>query len=356
MKKGPLNSSVLLSCVGTTLLLAARAPQWGAPPGELAFRQYQLLLGKLERMHTQREELHVALENAKLDEERWDGQGRRAEVWLRHTTVFLLHSPLQVAVNLLGSNSVSLGVRLHLLKYVYRHTRQAMQEAILAQKRSRASRSKMELLEWQLAAEENGLESRKRILERHKSPPMRRVQQNEEQANALGRWAHASPRPERPAFRKKEERDDVATKRMPSVSVPLALGSLPWPIDNAKERISTKGGIWRNPQLRNLMSSMGIAFFAPRNSLVRAVLAGTVAYAGEVKGLGKVVVLDHGNEVYTVHAFLNRYFKERGAHVEGHEAIGTVGESGFLEGTGLYFELRKGNEVMDPSPYFAKKV
>ena len=54
-----------------------------------------------------------------------------------------------------------LGVRLHLLKYVYRHTRQAMHEAILAQQRSRASRSKMELLEWQLAAEENGLESRK---------------------------------------------------------------------------------------------------------------------------------------------------------------------------------------------------
>ena len=86
---------------------------------------------------------------------------------------------------------------------------------------------------------------------------------------------------------------------------------------------------------------------------MHAVAAGRVRYAGRFRGYGNVVILDHGADYFSVSAHLDRIDVALGEPVEAGGALGTVGETGSLEGPQLYFELRRGGEALDPSEWLA---
>ena len=92
----------------------------------------------------------------------------------------------------------------------------------------------------------------------------------------------------------------------------------------------------------------GVEFDAPLGVAVEAVAAGQVRFAGWFRGYGKLVILDHGDEYFTISGHLADIRVEVGDAVESRGVIGTVGDTGSLSGPRLYFEVRHGREPQDP--------
>ena len=95
----------------------------------------------------------------------------------------------------------------------------------------------------------------------------------------------------------------------------------------------------------------GVEFDAPLGVAVEAVAAGQVRFAGWFRGYGKLVILDHGDEYFTISGHLADIWVEVGDEVESRGVIGTVGDTGSLSGPRLYFEVRHGREPQDPTKW-----
>jgi septal ring factor EnvC (AmiA/AmiB activator) len=98
----------------------------------------------------------------------------------------------------------------------------------------------------------------------------------------------------------------------------------------------------------------GVEFAAPRGAPVSAVAAGRVRYAGWFSGYGRLVILDHGDQYFSVSGHLDEVGVSVGQSVARGEEIGTVGETGSLSGPRLYFEIRRGSEPLDPRQWLAR--
>jgi septal ring factor EnvC (AmiA/AmiB activator) len=98
----------------------------------------------------------------------------------------------------------------------------------------------------------------------------------------------------------------------------------------------------------------GIDISADRGEPVYAVFPGQVLYSSWFKGYGNMLIIDHGGHYYTVYAHVEEIFKQKGERVEDNEVIATVGDSGSLEGPGLYFEVRHHGKPLDPAKWIKK--
>ncbi|MFM8268663.1 MAG: murein hydrolase activator EnvC family protein [Pseudomonadota bacterium] len=97
----------------------------------------------------------------------------------------------------------------------------------------------------------------------------------------------------------------------------------------------------------------GIEIEADFNSPVSAVLPGGVEFAGWLRGLGNVIILHHGQGLYTLNAHLFKFNKEVGETVEAGDVIGFVGDTGNREKPSLYFEIRSQGKAVDPLAYLS---
>lgn len=97
----------------------------------------------------------------------------------------------------------------------------------------------------------------------------------------------------------------------------------------------------------------GIEFAAQSGDSVRAVAPGVVRFEGWFRGYGKIVVLDHGADFFTVSGHLSAIYVTVGQPVKPGEALGAVGETGSLSGPGLYFEIRRGARPLDPADWLS---
>jgi septal ring factor EnvC (AmiA/AmiB activator) len=96
----------------------------------------------------------------------------------------------------------------------------------------------------------------------------------------------------------------------------------------------------------------GIEFEAEMGTPVRSVAPGLVRLADWFRGYGKVVILDHGDEYFTVLGHLEEIRVDVGDNVASGAVVGTVGDTGSLLGARLYFEIRHGGEPQDPVDWF----
>lgn len=103
-----------------------------------------------------------------------------------------------------------------------------------------------------------------------------------------------------------------------------------------------------------LVRPTGWTYRVDKGTEVHAVGAGQVVYQGMVQGFGLVVVLDHGAGYLSSYAHLDSTTVEVGSMVERADVFGAVGDSGSLDGSRLYFELRKGDAAIDPAGWFLK--
>lgn len=80
---------------------------------------------------------------------------------------------------------------------------------------------------------------------------------------------------------------------------------------------------------------------------VSSIASGTVTFAGELEGYGKVVVLDHGDDYVSIYSGLSEIDIAQNYAVNAGSKIGTSGTLPSGE-TGLYLEVRYNGQVMNP--------
>ena len=80
---------------------------------------------------------------------------------------------------------------------------------------------------------------------------------------------------------------------------------------------------------------------------VSSIASGTVTFAGELEGYGKVVALDHGDGYVSIYSGLNEIDIAQNYAVNAGSKIGTSGTLPSGE-TGLYLEVRYNGQVMNP--------
>jgi septal ring factor EnvC (AmiA/AmiB activator) len=98
----------------------------------------------------------------------------------------------------------------------------------------------------------------------------------------------------------------------------------------------------------------GIDIAAAEGLPVKAIHAGTVAYADAFTGFGRLVIVDHGSQNFSLYGNLKDIAVEKGAHVQSGATLGLVGATP-TGATGLYFELRIDGHAVDPLQWLKKR-
>jgi septal ring factor EnvC (AmiA/AmiB activator) len=115
-----------------------------------------------------------------------------------------------------------------------------------------------------------------------------------------------------------------------------------------KGKIVSLFGKFKNTSYQVLNFRSGIEIQTDRGEPIAAVYAGKILYADWFKGYGNMVIIDHGENYYTVYAHIEETFKSTGDTVEAGEVIATVGDTGSITGPKLYFEVRHHGKPLDP--------
>jgi murein DD-endopeptidase MepM/ murein hydrolase activator NlpD len=123
---------------------------------------------------------------------------------------------------------------------------------------------------------------------------------------------------------------------------PATKGMLDWPLRGVLYgRFGKKG---REPH-------DGIDLAAPAGTPVKTAQEGSVLYAGEQKGYGLIVIVQHTNGLITLYAHNRDLRVKTGQTVRRSQVIATVGESGRTSGPHLHFEVRVDGKPVDPVDY-----
>lgn len=147
----------------------------------------------------------------------------------------------------------------------------------------------------------------------------------------------------------------AATTKPPPITLPDSFtarkGLLKLPV---RGKIKNLFGAYKNEKFKTMNFRSGIDISADRGEPVYAVFPGRVLYSSWFKGYGNMLIIDHGGHYYTVYAHVEEIFKQKGEVVEDNEVIATVGDTGSLEGPGLYFEVRYHGKPLDPAIWIRK--
>lgn len=95
----------------------------------------------------------------------------------------------------------------------------------------------------------------------------------------------------------------------------------------------------------------GLSFVPRWDSPMRAVAQGVVVYAGQIAGMGGVVIVDHGDLYHTVYAGLRDFVVARGEAVVERDPIGHCGGGVADHADEVYFEIRDRGVPVDPRPW-----
>jgi murein hydrolase activator len=99
----------------------------------------------------------------------------------------------------------------------------------------------------------------------------------------------------------------------------------------------------------------GITIDARDGSVIRAVSAGRVIFAGYRRGYGNTVIIDHGSDYFSVTARMEKISIQEGAMVKDGDIIGLAGDIATLFAEGIYFEIRRDTVPLDPLEWITRK-
>jgi len=138
----------------------------------------------------------------------------------------------------------------------------------------------------------------------------------------------------------------------PAVGFGTLRGRLPWPTEG---RVVSAFGAQVHPRFGTRTFRNGVDIEAGEGRDVAAVFAGHVVYTGWFKGYGNLIILDHDNEYFTLYAHVADILVKEGDDVKQGQRIGTVGDTGSLEGPRLYFEVRYQGKPQNPEQWLRQR-
>lgn len=138
----------------------------------------------------------------------------------------------------------------------------------------------------------------------------------------------------------------------PSPGFATLRGRLPWPTEG---KIVAAFGAQVHPRFGTRTYRNGVDIEAAQGTDVGAVYPGNVLYTGWFKGYGNLIILDHGNDYYTLYAHVADILVKEGDDVRQGQKIATVGDTGALTGPRLYFEVRYQGKPQDPEQWLRQQ-
>jgi len=114
-------------------------------------------------------------------------------------------------------------------------------------------------------------------------------------------------------------------------------GNLPWPAAGDVHRYGN-----------------GVLIRASGGSEVRAVANGRVVYAGFLRGYGMLLILNHGNGWMSMYGNNEALLHNVGDAVAAGQAVGTAAPPTGIN-TGVYFELRRDGQPVDPRSWLGQR-
>ncbi len=112
---------------------------------------------------------------------------------------------------------------------------------------------------------------------------------------------------------------------------------------------SKKRGAYKSFTFQN-----GIDIKVERGEPVRAVFKGKVIFAQWLMGYGNLMIIDHGDNYYTLYAHVEEVYKKKGETIGTGEVIATAGDTGSISGVCLHFEVRHHGKPVNPLQWLKK--
>ena len=128
-----------------------------------------------------------------------------------------------------------------------------------------------------------------------------------------------------------------------------AKGHLPWPTNGT---VAAHFGATKE---NTTLKWEGLLIDAAEGTDVNAVHQGQVAFTGWMRGLGTILILDHGNGFMSLYAHLNSVNYHAGDKINAGAALGQVGMTGGRTSAALYFEIRRRGSPVNPSEWLARR-
>lgn len=120
-------------------------------------------------------------------------------------------------------------------------------------------------------------------------------------------------------------------------------GKLSWPV---KGKVKKLFGHHKPP---SNLRWQGVIINSRRGNNVRAISHGRIAFSDWLRGMGNLIIIDHGDGYLSLYGHNESLFKSTGEWVEAGDIIGSIGNSGGRSKDGLYFEIRKKGKPQNPS-------
>lgn len=142
-------------------------------------------------------------------------------------------------------------------------------------------------------------------------------------------------------------REAVVNLQVPDNVQPFkaARGDMPWPVPG---RASARFG---NPRNQGKMRWQGVTIPAAAGTPVKAIHHGRVVYADWLRGMGLLLIIDHGEGYMSLYAHNESLVREVGEWVTAGTQIATVGDTGGQTRPALYFEVREKGKPVNPAKW-----
>lgn len=130
-------------------------------------------------------------------------------------------------------------------------------------------------------------------------------------------------------------------------------GMFAWPAPSYT-RISDDYGTRMHPTLHVQKFHNGIDLASPGGSPILAAYDGTVVAAAYSTSMGNYIMLDHGDNLYTIYMHASALYVSKGANVVKGQKIAAVGSTGRSTGNHLHFGVRLNGSYVSPWNYLSK--
>ena len=149
------------------------------------------------------------------------------------------------------------------------------------------------------------------------------------------------------------DEDKVHTDRAKAVTSekPLWEGAFVKPVEG---RISTEFGMIRYINKEESGRHSGLDISAAKGTPVKAANNGVVRLSMMLKVTGNTIIIDHGCNVYSSYAHLDKLLVKEGAEIKKSDIIGEVGSTGFSTGPHLHWTTTIGKVYINPETLMEK--
>jgi len=121
-----------------------------------------------------------------------------------------------------------------------------------------------------------------------------------------------------------------------------------------KGSISSHFGLRRHPIYGDVRFHAGVDIAAPVGTEIHPIKDGSVVFSGEQAGYGNIVVIDHGDGLFSKYAHNEVNLVKEGEKVDTNTVIAYVGHSGRGTGPHLHLEVQDRGTYVDPVKLLAQ--